>query len=243
MSALAAEAASSRSLVYADDPHDLEARPALRATSRALGLGSAFCVAYVVVRARVEGDLAFVFLLWNLLLAWVPWRCALAASRNSGWRRGVWLAAWLAFLPNSYYVVTDLRHVTHSPEAINWVDLMAVVSCAWTSAMFGFGSVVVVQDRIARARGAVWGWLAALSALALSGFGVYLGRFRRWNSWDALLDPFALLADVWAQLRHPFRHAVGTSFSITFAGFVITTYVAIVAIARLRADLSVERGG
>lgn len=216
---------------------DLESRPALRATSRALGLASALSIAYVLVRARVERDLAFVFLLWNLLLAWVPWRCALAAARNDGWRRALWLATWLAFLPNSYYVVTDLRHVTHSPQSINWVDLMAVVWCAWTSAMFGFASLVLVQHQVARAHGAISGWITALGALALSGFGVYLGRFRRWNSWDALLDPLALLSDVWTQVRHPFRHAVGTGFSITFAAFVITTYLAIVAIAHLRADL------
>lgn len=211
---------------------------AVRDLSRALGLAAAFGIAFVVIRARVERDFAYLFLLWNLLLAWVPWRAALAAKgAASPLARTLWLGVWLVFLPNSYYVVTDLRHVHHPPGVgMNWVDLMAVVPFAWTSAMFGFGSVAIVQKLVARLHGAAAGWTVAIGALALSGFGVYLGRFQRWNSWDALLDPLALLGDVWAQVRHPFQHIVGTSFSITFAGFVITTYLTLVALARLELD-------
>ena len=210
----------------------------MRDLSRALGLAAAFGIAFVVIRARVERDFAYLFLLWNLLLAWVPWRAALAAKgAASPLARTLWLGVWLVFLPNSYYVVTDLRHVEHPPGVVmNWVDLMAVVPFAWTSAMFGFGSVAIVQKLVARLHGAAAGWTVAIGALALSGFGVYLGRFQRWNSWDALLDPLALLGDVWAQVRHPFQHIVGTSFSITFAGFVITTYLTLVALARLELD-------
>ncbi|HMQ31944.1 MAG TPA: DUF1361 domain-containing protein, partial [Chloroflexaceae bacterium] len=38
---------------------------------------------------------------------------------------------------------------------------------------------------------------------ALSGLGVYVGRFLRWNSWDALLRPRALAADLLATLADP----------------------------------------
>ncbi len=212
----------------------------LETAAKALALASLFCLAFDAARALLRRDLDLVFLAWNLLLAWIPWWCAAAAVSARPLKRALLLAAWLAFLPNAHYVVTDLKHVHHAPDAMNWVDLMVVVSFAWTSAMLGFGSVVVVQHLVSRARGAAAGWAAAIGALALSGFGVYLGRFRRWNTWDTLLDPRALLVDVWAQVRHPLHHLAGTSFSIAFAGFAITTYLTLIAISHLRSELALE---
>jgi len=40
-------------------------------------------------------------------------------------------------------------------------------------------------------------------SLSLSGFGIYLGRFERWNSWDLLTHPGGLLADALRHLTNP----------------------------------------
>ncbi|MDQ1384469.1 MAG: hypothetical protein QOG65_1848 [Actinomycetota bacterium] len=56
------------------------------------------------------------FMLWNLFLAAVPAVLALALFPTSA-RRGVawWLGfgAWVLFLPNAPYLLTDVVHMVH----------------------------------------------------------------------------------------------------------------------------------
>jgi uncharacterized membrane protein len=43
--------------------------------------------------------------------------------------------------------------------------------------------------------------------LFVSGFGIYLGRFLRWNSWDIIQAPFGLLFDVGDRIVNPLAHS------------------------------------
>ena len=60
----------------------------------------------------------------------------------------------------------------------------------------GFVSLHLVQSAVSTRWSQAWGWLIAVVVLGLSGFGVYLGRFARYNSWDVLTRPRALVYDV-----------------------------------------------
>ena len=51
--------------------------------------------------------------------------------------------------------------------------------------------------------GQLTGWLFTLVAMGLCAFGIYLGRNLRWNSWDALLRPRLVLADIVAPIVQP----------------------------------------
>jgi uncharacterized membrane protein len=68
---------------------------------------------------------------------------------------------------------------------------------------------------------------------------VYLGRFRRWSSWDVARDPLGLASDVAGMLLHPFAHAHVVAFSAVLAAFLLTAYVVVRALtwsAETRAD-------
>jgi uncharacterized membrane protein len=60
----------------------------------------------------------------------------------------------------------------------------------------GFASLFWLHDLVTKAWNRLVGWLFVLGALGLSSFGVYIGRFLRWNSWDLLLNPATLLRDL-----------------------------------------------
>ena len=79
----------------------------------------------------------------------------------------------------------------------------------------------LVEDRAGR----VWSWLFVGAALAAAAFGIWLGRFRRWNSWDVVLDPVALLADVARTLLHPFQNAAVGAFCAVLAGVMFVAYL------------------
>ena len=63
-----------------------------------------------------------------------------------------------------------------------------------------------------------------LAALGLTGFGVYLGRFRRWNSWDIVTDPVALFHDIATRLADPVRHWQMWALTALFAGLLLFLY-------------------
>ena len=77
-----------------------------------------------------------------------------------------------------------------------WFDVAMLTTFAWTALLLGFVSVYLVQQVAARRLGEAAGWLTAVGALGLSGLGIYLGRHVRLNSWDLLLQPHGVLADV-----------------------------------------------
>jgi uncharacterized membrane protein len=104
------------------------------------------------------------------------------------------LPAWLAFLPNAPYLVTDLLHLQPLPPVPIWFDALLYGAFAVAGCALGWTSLAMVRDRAARELGTVRAELALLVVAFLAGFGVYLGRFERWTSFDLWQRPAALLA-------------------------------------------------
>jgi uncharacterized membrane protein len=188
-------------------------------------LASAFGVALVAFRYVWSGQAGYGNLVWNLVLAWVPFVLALVVyDRVRRGSRGLGLlvpaALWLAFLPNAPYLVTDfvlLREIDGMPV---WFDVALLTTFAWTGLLLGFASVYLVQGAVTRLYGSSAGWLAALGALGLSGLGVYLGRYLRLNSWDLLVQPGSVAGEVLDRLSSP--RMVG--MSIVMAAFLTVAY-------------------
>lgn len=174
-----------------------------------------------------SGQGSHFFLLWNLLLAWMPAILAMAAWRLRR-RRGAALALlglWLLFLPNAPYIVTDLMHYGKLNAGLpSWLDATTLVTAAITGLLLGLYSLRLVQRLLMREIGSKLSQLAIATAILLCSFGVYLGRILRLNSWDALAHPGhfsnVLLPRVLAPQQHPlmlggtlfFALALGTSY-------------------------------
>jgi uncharacterized membrane protein len=76
--------------------------------------------------------------------------------------------------------------------------------------------------------------------VGLSGFGIYLGRFLRWNSWDVFVHPLRLSYDVLTRLRHPIANFQTFVFTAIFAFFILSTYLMLVAVTHFRQEAGME---
>lgn len=193
------------------------------------------CAAMVALRVLYSGTMTFAFLLWNLFLAWVPLVAAVALyDRERRGRRGASQIAlavgWLLFYPNAPYILTDLIHLVEHPSTLVWFDLVLIASCAWTGLLLGFVSLSLVQSVVRRVFSAVAGWIFVVAATGLAAFGIYLGRFLRWNSWDALTDPHGLFYDIWDRIVNPFAHTQMMVVSLALSGFLLVAYLAVAAL-------------
>lgn len=206
----------------------------------ALALASAFCVATLVARWAYSEPGAFRFLAWNLFLAWIPLIAAVGVYDLQ--RRGARLAkllplaaVWLLFLPNAPYLLTDLIHLGSRDDAPLWFDLVLFSAFAWTGALLGFLSVYMMQVVVRRVAGAAWSWALVGASLLASGFGIYLGRSLRWNSWDFVTRPDALLSDVWARLADPLAYPRSFGMTVALTALISVLYLVLYAFAQLPA--------
>lgn len=162
------------------------------------------------------------FLLWNLFLAAIPWLAARAvASARAGASVAASGAVWLLFLPNAPYLVTDLVHLRARPGVPHWFDVLLFTTFGLAGCALAWSSLAAVHARLARALGRARSAAIVAGVLFLTGFGVYLGRFHRWNSWDVIARPGALLEDAAGALATP-RALV---FSALFGAFVGVGYL------------------
>lgn len=197
----------------------------------ALVLSSALAVAMIAVRVVRADSTIYTFLVWNLFLAWVPLGFALLLWWVPQWPQRphglsiALLAGWLLFFPNAPYIVTDLIHLAARSGIPLWYDAMMLFIFAWNGLLLGFVSLWIVHQIVERRLGVAAGWLMVGGALLASGFGIYLGRFLRWNSWDVVTAPHSLLGDIVHLLTNPFAYQYALSVTVAFAGSLAVMYV------------------
>ena len=198
----------------------------------ALLFTSSLAAAMWFVRFVYTGSIAFVFLLWNLFLAWLPVLFALLARRGSASRLGRWLwgGLWLLFFPNAPYLLTDLLHLGQIGRVPIWYDLIMLLAFALAGLFLGFASLFWLHNLVATSWNRFTGWLFVVVALGLSSFGVYIGRFLRWNSWDLFFNPTILLRDLADHLlvRNQFLETAVVTLLLT--AVFIGTYLIIFAL-------------
>lgn len=211
----------------------------------ALGLASAVCVGIILLRVLFTKNIFYCFLIWNLCLAWLPLVFALLAREafqrtetqpKPGGKFWLLGALWLLFLPNAYYIFTDLIHLTNRYHISFWVDLTVILSCALTGLVLGFVSLFLMQSIVTKRRGPLVGWGFVAAITGLSSFGIYLGRFLRFNSWDVIAKPGKLYEGISSFAMgqgHPHHFA----FFALFAIFLFVGYVMLYALTHLPAGM------
>jgi uncharacterized membrane protein len=176
-----------------------------------ISLIAAFGITMVIFRMYRTDSAHFLFLIWNLFLAGIPWLISSLLILFPIFRRrliflipGIML--WLLFVPNSFYIITDLFYLQYKNLAPVWYDLILIFSFAWAGIALGFSGLkdieIILKDYLKKSLIA-----PVISILLfLIAFGIYLGRFLRWNSWDLINQPKELLYDIGERIVYPFDH-------------------------------------
>jgi uncharacterized membrane protein len=208
--------------------------------------GSLFCVGLVLVRNVHTGNGNFRYLIWNLFLAWIPF--VLAVFAYDRWRRGgpklLMLGLgllWLLFFPNAPYIATDFVHLQRDSLSPFWYDAVTIAAFAWMGLMLGFASLYLMQSVVREWLGAPAGWLFAFVAMILGSIGIYLGRFLRLNSWDAVEHPSVLPRIAHAVARDPFAYQEAVAVTVLFTAALSFAYFLLYNFAALRLELETER--
>ncbi len=192
------------------------------------------CVGIVGVRIVSAGRTGYLFLVWNLFLAFLPLLFAGAAElfhrKKSHIRFWIFSVLWLLFFPNAPYIVTDFVHLFGRGARVSlvipwWFDFIMLTAFAVTGILLGLCSLQIMQRLVTGMFGKLRSWFFMVTVSLLTGFGIYLGRFLRWNSWDVLLNPLELLRDIGTRIVHPLAHAETWFISFLFGALVLSSFL------------------
>ncbi len=204
----------------------------------ALALSSLFAAMLLMARMSYTGRITYTFLPWNLILAWVPFVFSSMLEEFHRRKAPMLLLfalgfGWLVFYPNAPYIFTDFVHLKERANAPLWFDIALLSSFAWTGLMLGCISLYQIQDVIRARIGTFFGWVFVIFINFLCGFGVYVGRELRWNSWDVLTSTRELIADLVLRVTQASTYPGSVGVSLVFGAFLCVAYLVVYSLLRV----------
>jgi len=194
-------------------------------------LASGFCIALITIRVLYTSHITFLFLVWNLFLAWIPFLISEYLTYTKTLKKYSFLVLsclWLLFFPNAPYILTDLIHLKPRSEAPFWFDLVLLLSFAWAGILLGFKSLHNMQKIVQNFYGKQKAQILIMVCLFISGYGIYLGRFQRFNSWDILTNPSSLFFEIKDTITNPLLNIETYGITFLFGLFLIVGYFSII---------------
>ena len=182
--------------------------PTFTKISHTLTLSLGFALLLLLARIKITHSFFYTFLVWNLILAAVPYIITQilklwVASPKFNIALILSFPVWLLFLPNSPYIITDLVHLHNDHSHLVWLDLFLVFVFALNGLLLGLLSLldmfIIIEKRLGKKMAVILIFISCF----LSGYGIYLGRFLRFNSWDVFANPAELFQKISSSLLQP----------------------------------------
>jgi uncharacterized membrane protein len=203
-------------------------------TSKLLLLSVSFTMCLLVVRFMYSHTWDYRFYGWNTFLAALPYMLSTQLVKLRRFRLPaiLMLGTWLLFFPNAPYIITDLLHYEERPPVPFWYDIILVVSAAWNGLILGLVSLMNVETFLARYLKPFWLHCCVVASLFLCGYGIYFGRFMRFNSWDVFTDPGMLVYTSAHHVLLPLQYSKLWVFTLLFGVLLGIIYYTLKVLAR-----------
>ncbi|HEV7454039.1 MAG TPA: DUF1361 domain-containing protein [Candidatus Saccharimonadales bacterium] len=206
-----------------------------------LALGAASIVSLTLwgIAALRNHSLDFAYLSWNLFLAWVPLVLMLWLEKVlrrkvwSSWQALLITVAFVSFLPNTFYLTTDVIHLQEVPRVDLVFDVIVFMSFILNAFLLGLIGVYMFHVELRKRLSIAKSWSLLSALILLVSFAIYIGRDLRWNTWDILLNPASILFEVSDRLLAPTQHPELFSTTIGFFVFITSIYVVAWYVARV----------
>jgi uncharacterized membrane protein len=200
---------------------------------KSAGLLTALCLVFFTYRVLLSNTFRYNFIFGNLALAWLGlvfgWLLVRYVKNNNwlSWRAAGLTILWLAFLPNTWYVLTDFLHVEPTGEVSEIYDIVLIGTLVINGFVLGFTSLYLVHIQILKRLNENRSLILIAAVILLSSFAIYLGRNLRWNSWDVLADPRGIILNISDRIIDPFGHPRALNVTGLFFVLLSSLYFAI----------------
>jgi uncharacterized membrane protein len=133
---------------------------------------------------------------WNSFLTLIPILCGwLMVKTRQKFLQGAFALLWFSFLPNTLYILTDLRYLPEQWHALHTFGKLGLAVQYVLYELIGLSSFLLavypLEKTLLYSRWRENKWLLPLLLITTNffiGFGMVLGRVQRINSWDIFVD-------------------------------------------------------
>src|ERR1700722_4857444 len=160
-----------------------------------LVISSIVGIGFLVFCIITSHSFAYDFLLWNLVLAWVPLiistRLVFVLSNKlwSSWEALTLSFLWILFIPNSFYMISDFIHLQSVPTNNIIYYVVAFTSIIYSGVLLGFISLYMLHIEFLKRFTDQTVRVLMCSIIAVCSIAIYIGRDLRWDSWAVLTNP------------------------------------------------------
>ncbi|RYY50658.1 MAG: DUF1361 domain-containing protein [Chitinophagaceae bacterium] len=186
-----------------------------------------FIASLILFRVLYSQTWMYVFMGWNIFLAWLPYVLSthLKFYRNKQrWKQVFLLGSWLLFFPNALYIVTDLVHLRDESTMPWWYDAMLLFAAAFAGLLMAFVSLRNVERYLSAILPKRLLQSTVFALLFLGSYGVYLGRFERFNSWNIVNNPAELGLNIFTTILNPLDNFKVWAITILFTAVYALLY-------------------
>jgi len=162
-----------------------------------------FAIVLNILRILIWGKFSYFYILWNILLAMIPYFISLfilnvyQKNKIDNFFIFLFLFLWLLFIPNAPYLITDFIHLDEVKHAPLLFDSFLLFSSSLTGMLFGLYSISHVEEILNnKLKNKKITKIIIIIIFFLMGFGIYLGRFLRFNSWDFFTNHTSLVSGI-----------------------------------------------
>ena len=155
-----------------------------------------------ILRVIIWDKVSFVFILWNIFLAFIPFVISsvlLFYSKEKKLNKILFIAGfilWLLFIPNAPYLITDFIHLGVIKSVPLIFDIILLFSSTLIGLILGFYSLFNIEQIIKIKYNKKTTSIIMGMIILLISFGIYLGRYLRLNSWDVFVNHTSLIKNI-----------------------------------------------
>lgn len=198
-----------------------------------------FIAGLILARIVYSGNIRYLSMCWNIFLAWIPYILSCYFSdyqAKEKWKQLFLFASWLLFFPNALYIVTDLIHLEEATHVPLWYDAVLLFAASFIGILMAFVSLQKAEYLLSNVFSRQMVIVMIPVILFVASFGVYLGRFQRWNSWDVVHNPIGLGVDIFNRLVSPVDHMKTWAITFIFTALYSLLYFLVKIIPQAMAD-------
>lgn len=187
-------------------------------------------VVFNILRVIIWGKFSFIYILWNIFLAFIPFIISsllLSYSKRDKFNKAIFVLGiflWLLFIPNAPYIITDFIHLGEIRAVPIIFDTFLLFSSASLGLILGFHSLFHIEQIIKMKYSPKITSAMIGGIIFLISFGIYLGRFLRFNSWDVFINHTSLIKNIWKIFSESSVRVEVCLYTLLFFFFLVLFY-------------------